>query len=51
MLTENSELCRTCTKYEINYISYSILLKEREPLENWGIEGRNIFLEKCIGVD
>lgn len=37
--------------HEIDYITYSILQKERELLENRGIVGRSIFLEKCIRVD
>jgi hypothetical protein len=37
--------------HEIVYIVYSVLLKERELLVNRGIEGRSIFLEKCMSVD
>jgi len=51
MLIENNEKCRTRSMHEVDYIAYSILLKERELLENRGIEGRSIFLEKCICVD
>jgi hypothetical protein len=44
-------MCRDCNRNEIDYISYCILLKEGELLENRGIEGRSIFLEKWLGAD